>query len=67
MIIKCNLCPFDTLDTEDELFDVIKHKHENYHAGTELFVIGRFGDRKRRATNRIRGDVIWLKESGEKY
>ena len=67
MIIKCNLCTLDTLDTEEELFDVIKRKHENHHAGTELFVMGRFGDRKRRATNRIRGRVTWLKENGEKY
>ncbi len=67
LIIKCNLCTFDNLDTEDQLFNEIKRRHENHHSGIEQFVIGRFGDRKFRATNRIRGQVVWLKENGIEY
>ena len=32
-----------------------------------IHVMGRFGDRKKRATNRIRGEVTWLKDNGDKY
>ena len=67
LIIRCNLCTFDNLDTEDQLFNEIKRRHENHHSGIEQFVIGRFGDRKFRATNRIRGHVTWLKENGIEY
>ena len=66
MMIRCNLCPFD-FDIRDKLFEHIKRRHENHHSGTEQFVVGRFGDRKKRATNRIRGEVTWLKDDGEKY
>ena len=59
LILRCNLCPFD-MDTEDSLYSEIKKAHENHHEGTELFVVGRFGERKKRCTNRITGKVVWL-------
>ena len=58
-LIRCNLCGFE-IDVEDDSFAHRKVRHENHHEGTELFVVGRFGDKKRRAINRITGEVSWL-------
>ncbi len=61
-MIRCNLCGFE-IENEDDSFVHRKGRHETFHSGTEMFVVGRFGDRKRRATNRITGEVSWLEVS----
>ena len=55
MMLKCNLCGWETED--DNIHGIARHK--NHHEGTELYVEGRHGKQKR-CSNRITGEVKWL-------
>lgn len=65
--IRCTLCNHFELAIDDDSFMHKKNNHENYHEGTEQFVVGRDGTRKRRATNRITGKVRWLDDDGNYF
>ena len=55
MTKKCNLCGWET---DNENIHGI-NRHENYHEGTEQYVMGRHG-RQKRCSNRIVGNVKWI-------
>ena len=55
VVIRCNLCGWETADDNTHGIG----RHENHHEGTELFVMGRHG-RQKRCRNRIVGKVKWL-------
>ena len=55
VLIRCNLCGWETDDDENHRIS----RHENQHEGTEMFVFGRQG-KQRRERNRITGKVKWI-------
>ncbi len=63
-MIKCSLCP-QSFRVDDDDIELRKARHEDYHSGTQAYVMGRHG-RQQRAKNRIRGYVQWTEIENEK-